>query len=97
MRLKLVGFHSTSVSDLMPLHGMPIGEFNFHDTKVSDLLPLDGMKLNVIVFTPKNIVKGMDVIRRMESVKSIKLLLGRKGTRPPAEFWKKYDAGELNK
>ena len=51
--------------------------------------------MDTLIFTPKNITKGLDVIRQMKSLKTI-------GTRwddrfPPAEFWKKYDAGEFGK
>ena len=52
------------------------------------------MPLKELVFTPKNITKGLDVIRNMPS-------LERLGTAdlaniPAAEFWKRYDTGEFN-
>jgi len=83
------------VSDLSPLQGMLLTDLNISSTLVSDLSPLAGMNLNMVWFTPKNITKGIDVIRQMKSVQA----LGRHGGEsvPPEEFWKKYDAGEFGK
>jgi hypothetical protein len=61
------------------------------------LSPLEGRNLTEINFTPMNITKGMDVIRQMKSLKTIGIGPGDKDKFPPAEFWKKYDAGEFNK
>ncbi|MCY3017888.1 MAG: protein kinase [Planctomycetota bacterium] len=85
----------TMVRDLTPLRDLPLRYLCMYDTLVTDLSPLDKMPLNGLTFTPKNITKGIEVIRGMKS-------LGRLGTQPskdvPAvEFWKKYDAGEFNK
>jgi hypothetical protein len=46
-------------------------------------------------FTPKNITRRLDVIREMKTLKTIGLSLEKRF--PPAEFWKKYDAGEFGK
>jgi hypothetical protein len=53
------------------------------------------MDLTTILFTPKNITKGLDVIRQMKSLKTIGPTVEKQF--PPAEFWKKYDAGEFGK
>jgi hypothetical protein len=53
------------------------------------------MNLTTILFTPKNVTKGLDVIRQMKSLKTIGLNSHFKV--PPDEFWKKYDAGEFSK
>jgi hypothetical protein len=87
----------TPVSDLSTLRGMPLTDLRFFATTVSDLSPLEGMKLTTIVFTPKNITKGIAPIRQMKSLKTIATGLADKDQFPPAEFWKKYDAGEFNK
>jgi hypothetical protein len=65
--------------------------------RISDLSPLEGMNLNALLFTPKNITKGLDVIRQMKSLKTIGVGLGDNDEFSPAEFWKKYDAGEFGK
>ncbi|MGD0040204.1 MAG: hypothetical protein ABSE84_07300 [Isosphaeraceae bacterium] len=83
------------VSDLSPVRGMPLDRLDCNDTPVSDLAPLKGANLTVLCFTPRNITKGIDLIRRMKSLKSVGLAWGME--LPPDEFWKKYDAGEFGK
>jgi hypothetical protein len=56
------------------------------------LTPLDGMKLTFISITPKNIQKGMEVLRRMNSLKTIAVGLD---ALPADVFWKRYDAGDF--
>ena len=51
------------------------------------------MPLEDIRLTPKNITKGLEILRDMKSLKTI-------GTRwriawPAAEFWQRYDKGEF--
>jgi hypothetical protein len=55
------------------------------------------MSLALITFTPKNITKGLGVVRQMKSLKAIGVGHEDKDRFPPAEFWKKYDAGEFGK
>ena len=86
----------TQVSDLSPLQGMPLTNLYCYNTPVSDLSPLQGMNLTDVAFTPKNITKGLDVIRQMKSLKTIGIG-DTENQFPPAEFWKKYDAGEFGK
>ena len=50
---------------------MPLTILNCNGTQVSDLSPLQGMNLTDVHFTPKNITKGLDVIRQMKSLKTI--------------------------
>ncbi len=83
----------TQVSDLAPIEGMPLASLTFNGTPVSDLTPLQGMNLAEIWLTPKNITKGMNVIRTMTSLKAIGQ--NAEDIFAPAEFWKKYDAGDL--
>ena len=45
MKLQVLQFPATQVSDLSPLQGMPLDILQFGDTKVCDLAPLKGMKL----------------------------------------------------
>jgi serine/threonine protein kinase len=77
----------SSVSDLTPLKGMPLSSLHLSDCpNVKDLTPLQGMNLTEIYLNLP--AKGMDVLREMKSLVRINQL-------PPAEFWKKYDAGEF--
>ena len=61
---------------------------------VTDLTPLKGMSLSEISFTSRNIRRGVDVLRPMQSLTKIG---DDWSTWPAAEFWKKYDAGEIGK
>jgi len=74
---------------------MPLAELHCEQSRLSDLSPLEGTKLTAITFTPKNITKGLDVIRRTKSLKTIGPRWGTEFA--PAEFWQKYDAGEFGK
>ena len=86
---------SASVSDLAPLKEMPLRILACNRTHVSNLSPLQGMNIEQIYLTPPAITKGMDAIRQMKSLTAIGITGGQKW--PPAEFWKKYDAGEFGK
>ena len=95
MSLRELHFNRTHVSDVRPLKGMPLVEVQCDSTPVSDLSALQGMSLATITFTPRNINKGLDVIRQMKSLKAIGIEWDKES--PPDEFWKKYDAGEFGK
>jgi serine/threonine protein kinase/Leucine-rich repeat (LRR) protein len=96
MQLASFWCDGTPLADLTPIRGMPLRGFGCCNTKVSDLTPLEGTKLEDIRFTPSNIRKGMDVLRRMASLKAIGIGYQETSVWPTAEFWKKYDAGEFN-
>ena len=50
------------------------------------------------IFTPKNITKGMDILRNMKSLKVIATDGGEYNKKQsPTEFWRKYDAGVYGK
>ena len=89
MPLATLEAFDTQVSDLSPLKDMPLTGLSISGCPgVTDLSHLEGMALKSIDFSPKNITKGMEVLRGMESLSSINKI-------PPTEFWKKYDAGEF--
>ena len=90
MPLKILDCRRSQVSDLSPLMGMPLTWLGLDGTRVSDLSPLKGMQLVTLQITPQSITKGMDAIREMKTLTAI-------GNMSPAEFWKKYDAGEFGK
>ena len=96
MPLTDLAIDHTPVSNLSPVQGMALALLRCDQTHVSDLSPLEGMNLKWVWLTPKNVTKGMNVIRQMKSLKTIGLIWHDKEF-PPAEFWKKYDAGEFNK
>ena len=84
----------TRVSDLTPLRGMPLKALYLSETpNLTDLAPLEGLELERLIFTPKNIKSGIEVVRRMKSLTGIGDLQQR--LLDPAAFWKKYDAGEF--
>jgi len=76
---------------------MPLTDLKCEGTKVFDLSPLHGINLTELLFTPKYVAKGVDVIRQMASLKTIGTSWDEKERFTPVEFWKKYDAGEFGK
>jgi hypothetical protein len=72
----------------MPLTGLWID-----NTSITDLTPLQGMSLEDIRLTPKNITKGLDILREMKSLKTIGIEWNQSW--PAAEFWQRYDKGEF--
>jgi len=93
MKLTKLGISGSRVRDLTPLRGMPLKEFSVISSFVTDLTPLQGMELREISFSPKRITQGMDALRRMKSL--VKISVEYQAAYTPAEFWKRYDAGEF--
>ena len=83
--------------DLSALRGMALTALEINDTRVADLSPLEGLKLTTILFTPKAIAKGLDVIRQMKSLTNIGVGWGERDQFSPEEFWQKYDAGRFGR
>jgi hypothetical protein len=83
----------TKVSDAGLAHfkNMPLMSLWIHNTGVTDLTPLQGMPLEDIRLTPKNITRGLDILRGMKSLKTIGIEWNKAW--PAAEFWKRYDRG----
>jgi len=85
----------TEVSDIAVLKGMPLTNLNIMRTNITDVSPLAELPLEALQLTPANIAKGMDALRRMTSLKIIATSNEeRHSKQTPAEFWRKYDAGE---
>lgn len=95
MRLSSLALDGTGVSNLSPVKGMPLTDLTLFNTTISDLTPLQGMSLKSIGFTPARITKGLEIVRNMQSIEVIDVKWPPKLS--PAEFWKKYDAGEFGK
>jgi serine/threonine protein kinase len=87
--------NETPVSDLSPLKDMPLAILQCNETQVSDVTPLAGMHLLRVWLTPRNIVKGMDVLRQMKSVRFIGVRV--QNPLSAEEFWKRYDAGDFGR
>ncbi|MBI1832403.1 MAG: hypothetical protein HYR84_13250 [Planctomycetes bacterium] len=84
------------MSDLEPLRGMPLTSLTLYGCpQVSDLTPLKGMPLELIHLAPKNITKGLEILRDIKSLKTI--AAGVAQAWPAAEFWARYDKGEFKK
>ncbi len=69
---------------------------------MTDLTPLEWMDgLTRLVFTPNRIEKGMAAARAMRSLREIRTSFGEEeqgradDMYTPAEFWRRYDAGEF--
>jgi formylglycine-generating enzyme required for sulfatase activity/uncharacterized membrane protein len=85
----------TQVGDagLAQLKGMPLTVLWIDNTGITDLIPLQGMPLEDIRLTPKNITRGLDILRDMKSLKTIGIDWNQSW--PAAEFWERYDKGEF--
>ncbi len=80
----------TKVSDLSPLAGSSLKRLHIAGAAVTDLSPLEGMKLTRLIFTPENIVRGIDIPRKMDTIFEIGTSF--EGMMSPDEFWRQYDA-----
>lgn len=77
------------LTDLKPLRGSKLKALWIYASGVTDLTPLEGIELENIKFTPRDIAKGIDVLRKMTSLKTV----GPGQVWPAAEFWQRYDKG----
>jgi uncharacterized membrane protein len=75
------------------LKGIRLKKLSINNTAITDLAPLQGTPLDEIRLTPKNITKGLDILRDMKSLKTIGIAW--RQTWPAAEFWKRYEKGEF--
>jgi Leucine-rich repeat (LRR) protein len=91
-----LNLQGTQVSDagLAHLKGLPLKVLHIQNTAITDLTPLQGMPLEELRLIPKNITQGLDLLRKMKSLKTI----GNSSQAwPAAEFWERYDKGEFTK
>jgi len=72
---------------------MPLEALYIDNTGITDLTPLQGMPLVEICLTPKNITRGLDILRDMKSLGTIGIESDHAW--PAAEFWERYDKGEF--
>jgi formylglycine-generating enzyme required for sulfatase activity len=78
---------------LAHLKGMLLRDLWIQNTGITDLTPLHGMPLEEIRLTPKNITRGLDILRDMKSLKTIGIDWNQSW--PAAEFWERYDKGKF--
>ncbi len=86
---------ATRVSDagLAYFKGMPLIDLKIFDTGITDLTPLQGTLLEDIRLTPKNITRGLEILRDMKSLRTIGVDYNQAW--PAAEFWERRDKGEF--
>lgn len=66
MKLRELDCSATKVSDLSPLENMlTLQKLKIHETGVTDLTPLQGTRLEEIRLTPRNITRGLEILRDM--------------------------------
>jgi hypothetical protein len=70
-----------------------VTDLDLAQTGITDLTPLQGMPLGEIRLTPKNITRGLDILRDMKSLKTIGNSYHQGWT--AADFWGRYDKGEF--
>lgn len=98
MPLEHLSCNHTPVSSLAPLKDMPLKELNCNGTSITDVSPLQDLKLKTLVFTPTKIANGIDALQMTTTLEIIGVSHNDpKNQFSPAEFWKKYDAGEFGK
>lgn len=82
-----------SAACLANFKGMSLRYLWIQNTGITDLTPLLGMPLEDIRLSPKNIIKGLDILRDMKTLKTIGTAWDQSW--PAAEFWERYDEGEF--
>ena len=78
------------IQDLTPLKDMPLKYLSLASLdQLHDLTPIEKMSLEEIYFEPKKITKGIQGIRRMQSLKLIGTHPWAAKKYPAEEFWKR--------
>jgi hypothetical protein len=72
---------------------MPLMRLWIQNTGITDLTPLQCIPLEEIRLTPKNITRGLDILRDRKSLKTVGIEWMQSW--PAAEFWERYDKGEF--
>lgn len=84
--------YASAVKSLEPLRGMPLQVLKLGNCPATDLSPLAGMPLVDITVNPERVGDGFEVLR---DVKTLRVIRRASEALTPAEFWKRYDAGEF--
>jgi len=93
--LVTITLHRTQVSDLSPLAKCPtVQRIHAGETPVTDLSPLKDLNLTRLIFPPNSVKKGLDEIRKMQTLSELGVTLEQKMW--PSDFWQAFDAGAFN-
>jgi len=86
----------TKVTDLAPLANMrSLQRLNISETEITDLTPLKDLALMRLIFNPKKITTGLEVIREMRSIRELDTTFdGIAKPKSPAQFWEEFDASK---
>jgi hypothetical protein len=96
MPLELLSLSGTAVEDLSPLSAMKtLRRLHIARSGVTVLTPIRALELERLVFTPRDIEKGLDIARNMKSIQEIGIELD--SLLPPAMFWSLCDQGLYDK
>jgi len=93
--LEVLAVEGLNFRDLSLLKSAQLRVLSIAGTAVTDVTPVLNMKIQTLSLSPKVITKGIDGIRNMKTIMSI----GQHSSElmPPEDFWKKFDANQLNK
>ncbi len=83
----------TPVRDLEPVKNLPLKRLYIYQSGVTDVKALQAMQLEDIRVDPRVISQGLNILRDMKSLKTVGL--DHWHELPAAEFWTRYDKGEL--
>jgi hypothetical protein len=84
--------HRTQVRDLTPLAGTGLARLHIGETPVTDLTPLRGLRLTRLIFDPRRIEQGLEIVREMATLTELGLTFEER--MPPAQFWSRYTPEE---
>ncbi len=82
-------YRSQNIKSIQPLSGKPVYWLEFHDSPVADLSPLQGLPLERLVFDRGAVEHGLDVIRKMNTIRQINGM-------PTEAFWRQQKEREQN-
>jgi internalin A len=86
--------HRTKVSDLGPLaRSSELNRLHIGETLVQDLTPLKDLSLQRLIFSPVSVQKGLDDMRKMQSLVVLGTTL--EAMMPRDQFWPLYDKGGM--
>ena len=71
MPLRVLFLNRTRVRDLSPLKGLPLELLVITETPVEDIFPLRGMSLKWLFYDTNRVVRGIEVLKNMESLETI--------------------------
>jgi len=92
MPLELLELIGTAVEDLKPIaKTKTLRRLHIAESGVTVLTPIRDLELTRLVFTPRDIEKGLEIVRNMKSIQEIGIKLD--SLLPPAMFWSLYDQG----